>query len=232
MKAGRPDDLGTYAVEQDAYTAALTAWADKQAAALVEGVGAKADDGPPDVGALWAEGTDERLAQLTAIVQAYGYRLAQVGAWAVLQEYNPDADGWDAAGMEAWLARAAQAHAEQYEQAGHDAAVKGAEDPAGWQSGVKAALAGWVTRAAVRAVTSGSEARGFGGYDAAGASGLTYKVWHTGGTSPRPSHKAMDGDRVELDDVFANGLRWPGDAHGKEAETANCKCHLSYEREE
>ncbi len=230
MKDGRPDDLGTFAAEQDAFTAALTTWAGKQADSLIRRAGAK-DGAPPDFYSLWAESSPERQAQLAALIAGFGFRLAQIGAWAVLDLYNPGADGWDPGVMEGWLAAAAASAAAQYEQAGYDAAIVSATSPDGWQAGLKAGMSAWVSGAARRAVTSGTEARSFGGHDAAGASGLTYKVWHTGGTNPRASHKAMNGDRVELDDIFANGLRWPGDGHGRDSETANCNCHLTYERE-
>jgi hypothetical protein len=92
-------------------------------------------------------------------------------------------------------------------------------------------MGAWVSAAATRATTAATEARSFGGHDAAGASGLTRKVWRTGGRNPRPSHKALDGESLALDDVFGNGLRWPGDGMGRVEETARCNCDLDYERE-
>lgn len=231
MKAsGRPEDLGTYEAERDALVEALTAWADGQAASLIRRAGA-ADAGAPDLYGLWAESSPERQAELAALIQGRTWRLAQIGAWAVLGTYNPDADGWAAEVMEGWLAAAAASHAAQYEEAGYAAAVGALASPDGWHAGLKTAMAGWVTNAAIRAVTASTEARSFGGHDAAGASGLVWKVWHTG-SNARSSHAALNGDRVQLGDVFTNGLRWPGDATGKDSETANCNCRLTYERGE
>ncbi|MFD0384682.1 hypothetical protein ACFQ2B_27905 [Streptomyces stramineus] len=51
------------------------------------------------------------------------------------------------------------------------------------------------------------------------------------GKNPRPSHKAQNGERVGLDDVFSNGLRWPGDGRGEAKELANCHCTLDYAKE-
>lgn len=235
MKSGRPEDLGTFAVERDALTGALTDWAGAQADALIARSGAKAEGdgaGAPDLYALWGEGSPERQAKLSALIQGHTERLALLGAWGVLDVYNESADGWSADVMTGWLAAAAASHASQYEQAGYAAALSALTSPDGWQAGLKAAMAAWVVGAARRAVTAATEARSFGGHDAAGASGLVYKVWHTGGKNPRASHRALDGDRVELGDVFANGLRWPGDGHGKAAETSNCNCRLTYERGE
>jgi hypothetical protein len=192
----------------------------------------KADgDGPPDFYELWAAQSPERQAQLAAIIQAHGYRLAQIGAWSVLDVWNPGADGWSPEVMEAWLARAAESHAEQYEQAGHAAIVAAVADEGTWQDNLRTGMAAWVSASATRAVTAATEARSFGGHDAAGASGLTRKIWRTGGRNPRPSHKALDGEAVGLDDVFGNGLRWPGDGLGEAKETAHCNCELDYARE-
>jgi hypothetical protein len=168
---------------------------------------------------------------LAALIQGYGFRLAQIGAWSVLDVWNPDAGGWSADVMEAWLAKAAQSHAEQYETAAHTAMVAAVAEPGDWRDNLHQGMSAWVSAAATRATTAATEARSFGGHDAAGASGLTRKRWKTGGKNPRPSHRALDGEAVGLDDVFGNGLRWPGDGLGDAAETARCNCELDYERE-
>ncbi|MFJ3826231.1 hypothetical protein [Streptomyces nodosus] len=226
---GRPDDLGTFEAERDAYTAALTEWAQRQADGLLDRADAK-DGGPPDFYDLWAAQSPERQQQLAALMLSYGFRLAQIGAWSVLGIWNPDADGWSAEVMEAWLAAAAATHAEQYEQAAYTAATDAVREDGDWRDNLRAGLTQWVVQAAVRAVTASTEARSFGSHDAAGASGLTHKVWRTG-SNPRPEHARLDGDSVELGQTFANGLRWPGDAQGRSDETANCNCRLDYTRE-
>ena len=42
----------------------------------------------------------------------------------------------------------------------------------------------------------------------------------------RPSHRMVDGEIRELNEKFSNGLRFPGDPHGKAAEVINCRCAL------
>ena len=42
----------------------------------------------------------------------------------------------------------------------------------------------------------------------------------------RPSHQKVDGEIKELDEKFSNGLRFPGDPHGKAGEVINCRCVL------
>ena len=182
--------------------------------------------------AWWDGGSEDRLAELQSLLAEHGYRIAQLGAWGVLDEFNPEASGWDPEVMLPWLLAAAESHASQHEQAGRDAVEAVQEGPAeGWQDALRSAAGVWVTTSVMRAATAGAEARGFGSHDAAGASGLTRKIWRTGGKNPRPSHRAQDGERVSLDDVFSNGLRWPGDGKGEAKETANCNCRLEYAQE-
>ncbi|MFV8127534.1 phage portal protein [Streptomyces syringium] len=230
VKSGRPSELGTIATERDALETSLVRWTERAAGKLLATAGAKAA-GMPDLLELWAAGHDDRLAQLQVLLTDHGYRLAQVGAWEVLSVWNPEAEGWSAEVMLAWILAAAETHAEQHEEAGRKAVAAVQEEGGdGWRESLKAAAADWGTAAAVRAVTAGTELRSFGGHDAAGASGLTRKVWVTGGQNPRPSHKAQDGERVGIDDVFSNGLRWPGDGRGETKELVNCNCTLDYAR--
>lgn len=42
----------------------------------------------------------------------------------------------------------------------------------------------------------------------------------------RESHTKVDGEIRELDEKFSNGLRFPGDPHGKAGEVINCRCAL------
>jgi hypothetical protein len=179
----------------------------------------------------WLAGADDRAAQLAQLIGDRNFRLAQVGAWETLATWNPDATGWDPDVMLAWLTTAAATWASDFEET-TTAAVEEALADDGWEETAAAALAGWATTAALYSQTIATEARSFGGQDAAHASGLGLKVWRTGGTSPRPSHRAQNGERTPIDDVFSNGLRWPGDRSGRTEETANCKCRLDYEREE
>lgn len=229
VKSSRPDELGDFEAERDRFSMALGRWTQKQADALMAAAGLKA--GLPDLLALWDAGSKDRLAQLQELIVSSGFRLAQVGAWEVLSAFNPDADGWSADVMLAWLMAAAETHAAQHEKAGRDAvaAVSG-DDKESMRAGLQGASATWVSAAVRRATTASTETSSFGGHDAAGASGLKKKVWRTGGKNPRPSHKAQDGETVDLDDVFSNGLRWPGDGMGDAKETARCNCSLDYAR--
>ncbi|MFC5144285.1 phage portal protein [Streptomyces aureoversilis] len=230
-KSARPADLGTAATEQQALEAALVRLTERAGRALLTAAGAKAD-GMPDLLQLWASGHEDRVAQMTALLADHGFRMAQVGAWEVLSVWNEQAEGWSAEAMLAWVMAAAATHAEQHEEAGRKAVAQvqaeGGED---WREALKSAASTWVSTAGMRAVTAGTGLRGFGGCDAAGVSGLKQKIWRTGGPNPRPSHKAQNGERVALDDVFSNGLRWPGDGRGEAKELAGCHCTLDYAKE-
>lgn len=62
------------------------------------------------------------------------------------------------------------------------------------------------------------------------ASDSTTKTWHLGtGGNHRPSHVALDGVTIGIEERFANGLRYPH-APGPPAETINCNCWLSFGR--
>lgn len=52
---------------------------------------------------------------------------------------------------------------------------------------------------------------------------ITMKEWVTGPNS-RPSHAAMNGQRVPIDDRFSNGAYWPGDDNLSPDESCGCNC--------
>ena len=55
------------------------------------------------------------------------------------------------------------------------------------------------------------------------------KVWiATFDFRTRDSHRAVSGQRIPPDGVFANGLRFPRDPEGSAAEVCNCRCSMSY----
>jgi len=56
------------------------------------------------------------------------------------------------------------------------------------------------------------------------------KTWVTGG-NPRSAHAAMDGETVELNTPFSNGMNGPGDYSGGADEVANCNCSMDFSTE-
>lgn len=56
-----------------------------------------------------------------------------------------------------------------------------------------------------------------------GYSKTAEKEWVTGPNS-RPTHAAMNGQRVPIDENFSNGARWPGDDNLSPEESCGCNC--------
>lgn len=52
---------------------------------------------------------------------------------------------------------------------------------------------------------------------------IVEKEWITG-PNARPSHEAMNGERVPLDADFSNGQHWPGEDLGDPEESCGCNC--------
>lgn len=73
-------------------------------------------------------------------------------------------------------------------------------------------VAGW---AAVHEAPQQAEQQGF--------HKIVEKRWVTG-ENPRPSHQAMNGETVPVDEPFSNGAFWPGDENLSVEESAGCNC--------
>ena len=52
---------------------------------------------------------------------------------------------------------------------------------------------------------------------------IVEKEWVTGANA-RPSHAAMNGERVPIDADFSNGQHWPGEDTGDPSESCGCNC--------
>lgn len=56
------------------------------------------------------------------------------------------------------------------------------------------------------------------------------KTWNVTSSNPRPSHSAMDGETVPIDESFSNGGDWPGDTRSLGPdETCGCCCDVTIE---
>lgn len=65
---------------------------------------------------------------------------------------------------------------------------------------------------------------------AAEETGIEYeKQWLSAGDgNERPSHQALNGQKIGKQDRFDNGLRYPGDPLGSASEVVNCRCTQLY----
>lgn len=83
-------------------------------------------------------------------------------------------------------------------------------------------------RTARTAMTSAQNAGRVDAYRRAGGMGIRVrKQWlATLDGRTRHSHRALDGEVVDMDEEFSNGLRYPGDPSGAGSEVYNCRCTL------
>lgn len=83
-------------------------------------------------------------------------------------------------------------------------------------------------RAARTAMTSAHSLGKLKGYERAADMGIDVKKqWLAALDSrTRGSHRRLDGEVVELDAEFSNGLKYPGDPDGPASEVYNCRCTL------
>lgn len=83
-------------------------------------------------------------------------------------------------------------------------------------------------RAARTAITSAENAGRMDSYKAASDMGIKVrKRWvATKDDRTRKSHRRMDGETVDWDKPFSNGLMYPGDPSGPGAEVYQCRCTL------
>lgn len=94
------------------------------------------------------------------------------------------------------------------------------------------AVVGMGNRSAVRAartaITGAENSGRVDSYKRARALGIgVKKEWlATLDSRTRDSHRKLDGERVEVDGTFSNGLRYPGDPNGAASEVYNCRCTL------
>ena len=83
-------------------------------------------------------------------------------------------------------------------------------------------------RAARTAVTAAENAGRMDSYHAAEKMGIKMrKRWlSTLDGRTRHSHAIIDGETRQIDKIFSNGCKFPGDPNGKPEETYNCRCTL------
>lgn len=168
-------------------------------------------------------------AEIAATILPHALAIAQHGAEVVLDAYNPDSEGFDPDKMLPWLLKASEGEAAAI-NAGTFAKIAEKVTEPGWAEAVAGAFAALAVGGAnlwARSIATTSES--FGATDAAKASGLTHKTWiHRSTKNPRAAHAAMNGQTVRIDEVFSNGMRWPGDPVGGADNNAECHCRVEY----
>ena len=164
-------------------------------------------------------------------LQADYYRLnhATATVWA---EYMGEQMGTeiDVTRMEPWLAENARVSAENINAYTQRLIVKALAAEAVHEAVAhvfELAIGGRSQELAVRAVTTASV---FGSQTGARQSGLRTKTWQVNSGNPRPEHALLDGETVDIDETFGNGMLWPGDPVGGADNNANCQCSVTFGR--
>jgi hypothetical protein len=177
---------------------------------------------------------DLEVQDLAGVLYAHSYGIAQLGAAGVLDQYNPDRDGFSDDVMQPWLAKAATGTATQVNH-GEMQALAGVlfVSAVGWRESFDAHYeATLATSPELWGQTVETASFNFGAADAAKATGLGYKTWrHIGGETSRATHAALDGEKVPADQTFSNGGRWPGDPALGADDNAQCHCRVEYSRD-
>jgi len=152
---------------------------------------------------------------------------AERAAKAALRQMGLDPSLYSAEEMAEWLAdnAAAQARATTDTSRMHVEEALGKDDAG---EALRALFAWW---AGDRATSIGRrQATHVSGYAtvAQARSHLSrpQKVWRVTSGDPRDSHMALNGVAVDVDGVFPNGARWPGDSVLPAEEAAQCRCEI------
>lgn len=169
-----------------------------------------------------ADWDEERWdSELAADLTKLGIVTATTAARKTLKAAGLDPDDYDEARTEEFLLEASRRNAHNInavtraqlddDEADLDAVFDSAEQ----------------VRAPQAAVTLATFAAGFGSVESARQnSSRATKMWVVTSDNPRPSHAAMDGETVSVDEDFSNGLAWPG-AAGDVDEVAGCTCDMT-----
>ena len=205
--------------EDDRMTEALQKFLKHQADSVLPKIGAKA--------ARWwdADRWDAELADdIEAIMDDIADRHGKQAAASINRKYSTEVTRNYLKAMAAGRARAINAAtykklldaAESEDEENTPAAVfEKRENTAGTAGrSLATAVASWAVLEAVHQAQRDGDTR------------KVMKVWETGDNA-RPSHQAMNGETVPVDDNFSNGAYWPGDSDLDPDESCGCNCSTS-----
>ena len=220
FKAGAPD-ISVEAADRSLsdYFARMGRSLSSQLGAQVKTLGSKAIDEVD-----WSRWENE----LVPVLLGVNGPTAERAAKDALRQMGMDPTLYSAEDLSAWLAdnASAQAHATTDTSRLHVEEALAKDDPS---SALRAVFAWW----------AGDRAASIGRRQATHVSGqatvvqarkhLTrpQKTWVVTSGDPRDSHAALNGTSVDVDGVFPNGARWPGDSVLPAEEAAQCRCEIT-----
>lgn len=166
--------------------------------------------------------------ELAASLLALGLFTSKAAAAAALRAGGADPDDYDEGRTEAFLQDVAASRAEGINATTRDQvkavlAGDGPEDADGPGHVFDVAAA---SRAAGIATALTTTFSAFGTTEAARQSGGGRKTWIVTSSNPRPEHAAMDGETADVDGLFSNGAKWPGDPVLGVDGVAGCTCDV------
>lgn len=133
--------------------------------------------------------------------------------------------------MEEWLEEHSRIQAEEINRVSREKLAEALQDEEDPRGAAEHLFDIWTTtRAIAIAVAAVTAASSFGSREGARQSGLREKTWQVNSGNPRTDHAAMAGETVAIDEVFSNGMRWPGDPAGGADNNAGCECSLVFSR--
>lgn len=197
----------------------LTAFFDRQSASVLARIGADRDD-------WWdVERWDKELA---SDLHATYFTITSILGKAEARSLGFSEDAYSPEATVNYLLAVAQRYASNINETTHDQLAAAISDPDTEPAHVFDVAKD--SRSDGIAVGMGTFLAGFATNEAASQIARSHdveptKTWITG-TNARESHAEMDGETVGIDDVFSNGLSWPGAAGGDAADVANCNCSV------
>jgi HK97 family phage portal protein len=216
IKANRPAVRDQLVKE---HAEALTKFFDAQQESVLAKAGQK-DSGVFDP-AQWDGGLADLLKTLSgATSKAVGDNTAaDLGG-----KYNPE-------DIADWLDQDAEDSAVNINQTTSDQ-IAAAQGDDGGIDALKALFASYLIGRALQIATSRvASVGGLASQVAARQNGARTKTWVVTSAKARPSHEAMSGETVPLNEPFSNGMNGPGDFSGGADEVAGCTCDLSFSKE-
>nr|DAU92768.1 MAG TPA: portal protein [Caudoviricetes sp.] len=175
-----------------------------------------------------SESTIERLAER---IEPYLAKQAVDAANGVILESGTGTETIGRGLIRNYIRRMAEGKAEAAVEAAMRLLGLTSQDDAS-QDAVRETIADVLTddRLGLWADASVKDSAGFGSHEGARRSGAVKKMWvHNGSSHPRAEHAAMNGETVDMDATFSNGMRWPHDWGGGDADQiVGCNCDIAY----
>jgi len=197
----------------------ITAYFKRQRASVLSRLGSKDPD--------WWDG-DRWDAELATDLLALALSTTPVVAKAALEKAGLDESAYDVGRTQRFLAEMAKARAGAINSTTRDqlAAILDGSGPEGVTDPAHVFEKAEGSRTAAIVLTLLTTFAAFATVEAAKQNGGATKTWIVTSSNPRPSHAAMNGQTVGIDEPFSNGAKWPGDPALGADGVAGCECDV------